>query len=778
MRAVPVRRAVRGGLKRRRVQTFVIGLVLLVSTGASVLALGLLVDSSAPFDHAFAAQRGAHAELTFNLARATSAELAATRTLSGVTAAAGPFREATISPEQGGYPLGPMTVVGRANPLGPVDDVTLESGRWPTQAGQIVMASDPAPGETVMMPLGSRISLTGKPGSPQLTIVGFANSVTSTAAGWVAPAEISALTAAGAQPSTEMLYRFANAGTTAEIRSDVAAVGATLPRGAIAGVQSYLTVKAQETGNVAPFVPFLVAFGVIGLVMSVLIVANVVSGAVVAGYRRIGILKSIGFTPGQVVAAYTGQVSVPAVVGCLGGVVLGNLLAVPLLVKTAQVYGSGRLTVPVWVDVAVPVAMLVLVGVAALVPAARAGRMGAVQAIAAGRAPRAGGGYTAHRVLGRLPLPRPVTVGLAAPFARPARTAGTLVAILLGATAVTFAVGLSASLGLVVTGLSHDKAEPVQVSLSASNSIGPAQQQAITAALRAQPGTQHVVAEADDAGVVAGLSRQVDITAFAGNGSWTGYDMISGHWYSKPGQVDVGTGFLTETGKSVGDTVTMTINGRSIPVQIAGEVFDSDNRGMDLITSTQTVAAAGPSQTVPSQYDVGLRPGYSAAGYAQGLQTRLGDSYFAQVNSRKSVVIDLMEAIIGMLTLMLTVVAGLGVLNMIVMNTRERVHDLGVFKAIGMTPRQTIVMVVCWVAGTGLVAGLLAVPAGIEVHRYVLPIMASAADLTLPHSFLSVYGAWQLAGLALAGVAIAVLGALLPAGWAAGIRTATALRAE
>jgi hypothetical protein len=66
----------------------------------------------------------------------------------------------------------------------------------------------------------------------------------------------------------------------------------------------------------------------------------------------------------------------------------------------------------------------------------------------------------------------------------------------------------------------------------------------------------------------------------------------------------------------------------------------------------------------------------------------------------------------------------------------------------------------------------------IEVHRYVLPIVASAADLTLPHSFLSVYGVWQLAGLALAGVAIAVLGALLPAGWAAGIRTATALRAE
>jgi putative ABC transport system permease protein len=283
-----------------------------------------------------------------------------------------------------------------------------------------------------------------------------------------------------------------------------------------------LTIKARETQNIAPFVPFLVAFGVIGLIMSVLIVANVVSGAVVAGYRRIGILKSIGFTPGQVVGAYTGQVAVPAVAGCLGGALLGNLLALPLLARTARVYGTGRLDVPAWVDLAVPLAMLVLVGIAALVPAARAGRMGAVQAIAAGRAPQHGRGYAAHRLLSRLRLPRPVTVGLAAPFARPARTAGTMIAILLGATAITFAVGLSSSLSLVVAGLSHDQSEPVQVSLGSGSTIGPAGQRAVQAALRAQPGTRRFVAEADDQGTMAGLSRQVNVTAFSGPAAWTG----------------------------------------------------------------------------------------------------------------------------------------------------------------------------------------------------------------------------------------------------------------
>jgi putative ABC transport system permease protein len=95
-----------------------------------------------------------------------------------------------------------------------------------------------------------------------------------------------------------------------------------------------------------------------------------------------------------------------------------------------------------------------------------------------------------------------------------------------------------------------------------------------------------------------------------------------------------------------------------------------------------------------------------------------------------------------------------------------------------MTPRQTIAMVVCWVAGTGLAAGVIAVPAGIVLHNHVLPVMAAAANTGLPASFLNVYGGAEVAALALAGLVIAVAGALLPAGWAARTRTASALRAE
>jgi len=137
-----------------------------------------------------------------------------------------------------------------------------------------------------------------------------------------------------------------------------------------------------------------------------------------------------------------------------------------------------------------------------------------------------------------------------------------------------------------------------------------------------------------------------------------------------------------------------------------------------------------------------------------------------------------MIALITTLSLLLAGVAALGVFNTVVLTTRERVHDLGVFKAIGMMPRQTIAMAVSWVAGIGLVAGVIAVPLGIALHHEILPAMASSVGLRLPPSFVDVYGARELVALALAGVVIAVLGALAPAGWAAKVKTATALHAE
>jgi putative ABC transport system permease protein len=783
-------RIVRSGVGRRRVPAVVICLAAMMAVTASVLAGTLILVSEAPFDHAFARQNGAHLTALFDGSKATAAQVAATARASGVTAAAGPFPAATADSavfgsaggEFTGAGLPSMTVVGRATAGGPVDDVSLVDGRWPTAPNEIVLSGESAPSGME----GVTITFSDAPGEPRFTVVGTAESVSRTADAWVLPSQVSKLSKSGAAPTLQMLYRFASAGTDAQIATDRAAVAAMLPRGALTGSESYLTAKLDADGNSKPIVPFVVAFGVLGLVMSVIVVGSVVSGSVGAGVRRIGILKALGFTPGQVVRAYVAQAAIPAAIGIACGVLFGNLLAKPLLRDAQQVYGTDGLSVAAWVDLAVPAASLALVALAALVPASRAGRLPAVEAIAVGRTPRADRGRLARRLVGRLPLPRAVSLGLANPFARPVRSLSVAAAILFGAIAVTFGAGLASSLSAVQNGLSADRAGDVTVELRGQGGgPGPVEKQsappaapdaaAVAAAIARQPGTGGYFGSGDVRLTVAGLSGQVDVRYYQGRPAPGGYQMIAGSWYAGPGQAVAPTRFLQATGTHLGDSVTLAYQGGKYSVRIVGEVFSTQNDGMSLITDAGTI----PGLQMDT-YSIAVKAGTGKTAYADALDQAL-DPLGASAHptaDRGSQTIAIMDAMIGILTVMLVAVAGLGVLNSTVLDTRDRVHDLGVYKAIGMTPRQTVAMVIASVSAIGLAAGVAGVPIGVALHDYILPVMGHGAGTNLPPQDLAVYRWPEFVLLGLGGMAIAVAGAALPASWAAKIRTAVALRTE
>ena len=61
------------------------------------------------------------------------------------------------------------------------------------------------------------------------------------------PAELAKLRAPHAPQVDQLLYRFARAGTAAEVRADVARIRAALPPGALLGAQSWLTAKLNAT---------------------------------------------------------------------------------------------------------------------------------------------------------------------------------------------------------------------------------------------------------------------------------------------------------------------------------------------------------------------------------------------------------------------------------------------------------------------------------------------------------------------------------------------------
>jgi putative ABC transport system permease protein len=261
-----------------------------------------------------------------------------------------------------------------------------------------------------------------------------------------------------------------------------------------------------------------------------------------------------------------------------------------------------------------------------------------------------------------------------------------------------------------------------------------------------------------------------------------GYALISGHWYDAPGEVDVNTTFLTDSGLAVGDTVsvypgTVSAGTEPVTVRIAGEVFAPSNEPR-VYAAAQTLPGTAASENF-WQWNVGLKPGTAAAAYSQALNARLGNgSPFMAGPPGGGQFYVVAIGLIGLLSLMVAVAAGLGVLNTVLMTTRDRVHDLGIFKALGMRPGQVAVMVVCWVAGPAVIAGAIAAPAAVVLNTATLHAMAATAHTGIPASFTSVFPVPRLALLSLAALAIAVIGALLPAAWAARGRPATALRAE
>ncbi|MFE9879338.1 ABC transporter permease [Streptomyces sp. NPDC005784] len=797
-------RVVRSGVGRRRVQTLVIAVATMMAVASAVVAGSLMVATNAPFDRAFGQQHGAHITAEFDPDRVSAAQLASTRRLDGVTASAGPFPSTTISPvgRDGGH-LPALTLLGRSGPRSDVDELDLKSGRWARKSGEIVLSASFSGPD---LKLGSTLMSSGTADARTLTVVGFALSAGGSADVWATPAQARSLATGDSGLTSQMLYRFDSAGTKSRIAADRKKLAAALPSGALVGTQSWLDTKRAADQGAAATIPFLFAFGVLGIVMSVIIVGSVISGSVGTSLRRIGILKAIGFTPREVVRAYVAQALIPAGAGIALGVVLGNLLAVPLLEDTESVYGTVSLSVAWWVDVVVPACALLVVGIAALVPALRAGRLRTVEAIAVGRAPRSARGQWAHRAAGRLPLPRPVTYGLASPFAHPVRAIAMVLAVTFGTVAATFAVGLTQSLDAVagaqdpenradVTAISGGPAAgsgPGRVQKAPKQSAagperapaasGPNQEQpsadpeAVRAAVAAQPGTASYYGVATGDATVRGISGTVRAVLYQGDSRPGSYEMIAGHWISGRGQVVVPTRFLERTGTRIGDTVRVTFEKETVRLRIVGEAFDTSDDGTRVHADLDSFATVEPQA-----FHIEVEPGVSPADYAQELGKvvkPLGGDVFADSAPEGENMILVLEAMAGLLTLMLVSVAGLGVLNSVVLDTRERVHDLGVCKALGMSPRQTVTLVLASVAGIGVLGGLIGVPAGFALHGYVLPVMGEAAGTGLPPSVLEVYDTSQLLLLGLAGVLVALLGAMVPAGWAAKVRTATALRTE
>lgn len=760
-----VLRKIVGDLRRRRLQTAVVAVIVLLASGTAALGLNLLAGASDPFQTAFERQHGAHLTVFYLADRVPPAQLPATANLIGASQVGGPWPAISGTFEHGTTKFGNLNLFGRSDPGGPVDDLRLTAGRWVNAPREIVLTRSFA--EQQRLSLGDQLTNIGIPAKPVYRVVGEvidideASADFGTQSAWVMPSEIPLLLSEGDHVAATMAYRFRATPTSDELRQATAKLEAALPAGAIVYSLPFTLIKTAFTIVNQVILIFLLSSSVFALAAAAAIVGNVIAGAVIASYRDIGIMKAVGFSPAQVLAVFVGQLAVPALAGCLLGIPAGTLISQGLLAQTGRALG-----LPPQVGLAPGMGLIALAGcllvvvVAAVIPASRAGLISPARAISLGTIPNPPASGWLSRLLRAIHLPRPISLAGSDAFARPVRSSFTVMTIVIGVATLTFALGLNGTFQWFVDRLFLHNAYQVRVTRT-----GAYPDDAVMATLQSQPETARVIGSTCTSIAIPGVSDPL-VCATRGDATGLGIPVRQGRWFKGPGEAVAPQPFLTQAHLRVGDSLSFTLQGQPIRVRIVGETLDFENLGHALRLDWSTWQQAFPSAR-PFSYLVSLRPGASAQAFADRVQATQPDFLSAQVN-QNSFVGDfaLINDVLAFLVVVLLAIAIVGSFNTVLLNSRERVRDTAILRSLGMSPRQVLAMVIASAALIGVLGGALGVPIGIVVFQTLTAAMGNLIGFDVAFPAQHAFTVPLVVALAGAGVVVAIAGGLLPARWA------------
>ena len=762
-------------LKRRRLQAAVIFVTTLLAVGTGTMALTLLSQTHDPYQTAFEAQQGAHLQVAFD-SRTDRQAVAATAQLLGATASGGPYPATSLEFQAGSRKFA-VDTFGRDDPGGPVEQLRITSGRWPSSNDEIALTRSFS--ELNNIPIGQKLKVVSVAEEPVLTVVAQVVDIDEGSAdlssqhAWMLGSAIPAVTGKNTAFYL-MTYRFATDPSSAQLQDDVDRLRAALPPGSVTGSINYILVRNifNITNQIVTSV--LIAFSVFALAATAAIVANLVTGVVLAAYREIGIMKAIGFTPRQVVAVFELQILIPAAVACLVGIPTGTVASQPLLANSSHALGLAYTpTFSIGLDLVTLAGALLVVALAALAPAFRAGLLKPVVVIANASAPRGQSGRGLRRLAANLRLPRPVVIGAGDAFARPARAILTLVAILIGLATITVALGLPRSFTAINN--SETSAGNVDVVVRKSPALSDAEALAV---INAQPETARVVAETGENFTVPGVGDPVNARIFRGDSTHLGYMLVAGRWFNGPGEVLAPKALLQDGHLKIGDHFDATVHGSTVPLVVVGEIYDINNLGHSLFMDWGTLTPAEPDAT-PDGYLITLAPGSSVSAYVRHVAAAQPDLLDVKPNNTSIIApVQIIDSVLLILAAVIALIGVGGIFNTLLLNTRERVRDTATLKAVGMSPRQVVAMVAASAGLIALVGGVVAVPVGVGLHRYLLDLISVSAGNDTPPAAYGVFGPLELVAIPVIGVLIAVAAALIPGRLAARTNVVEVLHAE
>ena len=250
--------------------------------------------------------------------------------------------------------------------------------------------------------------------------------------------------------------------------------------------------------------------------------------------------------------------------------------------------------------------------------------------------------------------------------------------------------------------------------------------------------------------------------------------------FREAGGVFLSESFSYRRGLSVGDSLEVRTESGPVAFPVAGVFFDYGSDQGVVMMARDTYDRYWRDRGITS-LGLFVQDPASLDATVQDLRARVGDDQEVLIRSNldlKAVSLDVFDrtfAITGVLRLLAFIVAFIGVLSALMALQLERGRELGVLRAVGVTPLQLGKLVTVQTGLMGMVAGILAVPAGLLLAVVMIFVVNKRSFGWTLHLELAWPIVLQAVGLAVVG---ALLAGLYPSWRMARTPPALALREE
>jgi putative ABC transport system permease protein len=758
-------RTAAGDLRQRRAQTLLLFAVVVIATVGITAGLGQQRSAAQRWDDAFARARGPH--VVFYGDRDALQRVAADRE---VVAATGPVAVSFPTLRAGGSEFEDLELRTSYGTRPEVGIPLLLEGRWAQRSGELVIGRAFALAEGIAP--GDRVSLQSPAGGVPVPerVVGTALDLSDcfypecdSQMGWAAPATVSALTPPDARNRSVLLVRIAHPQAVGAFIARAKRLGGT----GIQDLEYFADTRRDALSLNRFFGGFLAAFGAFLLVAAAIVILSAVAARVLSRYRELGILKALGFTPRALTGLVLAENVAIALAGAAVGVVAGGLLAPSLQLRMVSVLERGQATFPPGVLAGAVVTVLVIVTAATLVPAVRAGRTPASQAIARGSAPVSTRPSRLARLAVRAHLGPPVAVAIKDVTARPLRTWLTIATLVVTSIAIVAALAFDRT----VQGFADNPAlagDPQALTVEPRDVPG----SAVAAAIREQPAVQRAFTATERQVTVGRESFQVSV--IGGDVARAGFVLREGRAPERPDEAMIGYGLQERLGLHVGDRMALDLGDRTLRTRIVGRYSESEDDGERALITLAGLRSIEPRADA-GVFKVRVKPGADPAAVAGAIEAA-APGVKATIEEVDLGAFDAFKAAFYLIAALVLAVALANLVGTTALTIRERVRDIAVLKTLGFTPRQVAFSIAFGAALMATAALAIGVPLGLLAANAMLSGVGSGTGIGPELGLAPATPAVAIAALAIVALAAAV-GALAARG-AAKAPVAEVLRAE